>query len=495
MNDNKRFLKIIIVSQLIISLIMFIIISFILKDVVYYYNNTLYMLSKSEATKYMKATVNNTIFRIDTKRDRIYTQAKDAINFLEYEFSNIYNNCSLYDLKNIYFKILKTEVGEAVQIEIIDNYTGKIIHTSEKNKMDNLDKELFAKIVKKEKYTVKIYTTQNHLDNIVKKQIYDDIHNSNYQDNQYIWVNEIINYEGGENYAIRKIHPNIISSEGNSLSTNTKDIKGNFPYRKELDGIKQNGEILQTYYFKNKNDNRISEKLSYAKIYKPFNWVIATGAPINDIFKYTNQLNVYNKTKFLKLILTIIFFMAITNGALILIIINVQKKHYEFIDMYIKKETATDLLTGAFSRKWAEYFLNNCIFNNIKPLFIMIDIDNFKNVNDTYGHDVGDIVLKRVTNAIQICLHEEDKLVRWGGEEFLLFCPNIDIENELEFVEKILSTVNSIKFQSDNYIFKVSISMGGAYMTEHSSYTNTIKLSDEALYKSKHTGKNKYCRI
>lgn len=496
MNDNKKFLKIIIISQIISSIFIFVIISFLLKDIVYFNNNTLYMLTISESKKYMKQSVSNTIINIDTKRERIYNNAKDNLQILENSFKETPYDYPLSTIKNTYLKLLDTQLGESIQMELIDNSTKKIICSSEKNKNINLDKELFVKKIKKKEYTIRIYTRSNYLDNIVKKQIYNDIHNLSYQDNEYIWVNEILNYEGGDNYATRIIHPNLPSTEGDFLSTNTKDIRGNYPYLKELEGIKQNGEIVQTYYFKNKNDSNTSEKLSYSKLYKPFNWVISTGKPLNDIFKYTNKLNTYNSNKFIIIIGTIALFITFTSLLLISLIIIVNKKHYEFINEYIKNETERDLLTGALTRRWAEHFFNN-ILNKYQisnsPLFIMIDIDNFKYINDTYGHDIGDMVLKRVTNSIKICLNEEDRLIRWGGEEFLIFCPNMNNFNEFKFTEKILSTVNSIVFESNNNIFKVSISMGGAYMKDNMECNYAIKLADESLYKAKSTGKNRYC--
>ncbi|RXJ70117.1 hypothetical protein CRV08_00710 [Halarcobacter ebronensis] len=105
---------------------------------------------------------------------------------------------------------------------------------------------------------------------------------------RYSWINEIKNFEGGEKYAIRLIHPNLKSTEKMYLNTSTEDIKGNKPYLEELEGIKKNGEIYFKYYFKEINSNEITKKLSYAKLYKRFNWIIATGIPLNELQKEIN---------------------------------------------------------------------------------------------------------------------------------------------------------------------------------------------------------------
>ena len=109
------------------------------------------------------------------------------------------------------------------------------------------------------------------------------IRNLRLSDNGYIWVNKIVNYDGGDKYAIRQIHPNLPHTEGDWLSTSTEDIKGNKPYAAELNGVKKNGEIYLDYYFKKLDSNKIAHKMSYAKLYKPWDWVIATGVYLDDV--------------------------------------------------------------------------------------------------------------------------------------------------------------------------------------------------------------------
>ncbi|WP_372751946.1 ATP-binding protein [Labilibaculum sp.] len=130
----------------------------------------------------------------------------------------------------------------------------------------------------------------------LKNRAADRIRNTSLQDTGYLWVNEIINYQGGDKYAIRKIHSNLPQSEGLLLSTNLTDIKGNTPYLTELNGIKQNGEIYFKYWFKKKGSSKISQKLSYAKLYKKFNWIIASGVYLDDVNALINAQIQQEKT-------------------------------------------------------------------------------------------------------------------------------------------------------------------------------------------------------
>ncbi|WP_421920126.1 ATP-binding protein [Marinifilum sp.] len=150
---------------------------------------------------------------------------------------------------------LKTAINRTIQeIELIEEYYSNI-HNN-----DTIDIE---------------HKVKKHIKNHIKKTILID--------SGYIWINKILNYDGGDNYALRVVHPNLPEKEGHLLSTHTSDIKGNKPYLWELEGIKQKGDLFSTYWFKESKTNHISQKLTYAKLYKKYDWVIATGINLNDI--------------------------------------------------------------------------------------------------------------------------------------------------------------------------------------------------------------------
>lgn len=117
----------------------------------------------------------------------------------------------------------------------------------------------------------------------LKKTAANRIRKAKLKDSGYIWVNEVINFEGGDDYAIRLVHPNLTDTEGMLLSTNMEDIKGTKPYLTELEGVKRDGEIFFKYWFKKKNSQSIAPKFTYAKLYREFNWVIASGVYLDDV--------------------------------------------------------------------------------------------------------------------------------------------------------------------------------------------------------------------
>jgi signal transduction histidine kinase len=125
--------------------------------------------------------------------------------------------------------------------------------------------------------------SNEEFDRLFREEVRGMIHATRLPDDGYVWINEILDYEGGDEYAIRFAHPNLVDTEGDYLSTNATDVVGNMPYQEELDGIRQNGEIFFDYYFKKMGSDEISHKLSFAKLYAPYDWVVATGVYLDDV--------------------------------------------------------------------------------------------------------------------------------------------------------------------------------------------------------------------
>ena len=159
-----------------------------------------------------------------------------------------------------------------------------------------------------------------------------------------------------------------------------------------------------------------------------------------------------------------------------------------------QQASAYDLLTGAYTRKYFEFFLKNIIKNlynsHSKFSLILYDLDKFKNINDTYGHLVGDIVLKKVSQTILNSLHQDQILGRYGGEEFTIILPNADSEKAFKIAEHFRKKIENLIFTELER--SVTISLGIATFPEHGkTISELIEIADQALYHSKNTGRNK----
>lgn len=453
---------------------------------------------------FIKDTVLNIFAEIDGLRETKYNSYKKNTE-ARLRWLQVGVDLSDEDFVKFFISKFNEDVNGKMWTAILWNdSTGEVLYNSSELNTDKIDrtvedlKGILSSYSEIEKNNIKgiFGVSKSYIDEIVKEEIGNTIRNRKFSNNAYIWVNEVVNYDGGENYAIRRVHPNLIDTEGMYLSTDMKDIKGNLPYLKELEGIKKDGEIFFTYYFNKINSSKISEKITYAKLYKDYDWIIAMGVHLDDIDALTEIINkeISSSSSATITRLLIFIFMVLIIGFTILFLI--EKKHLLHSTKSLQEEINIDTLTKAFSRRCGEknineYFKQYKLTDN-SPVIMVIDIDNFKHINDKCGHSVGDVVLVEIVNTINHLIRSSDQLIRWGGDEFVGIFPGLREEHVAEFGQKILDGISIIEIPAGSDIIKTSISIGFSYFNEtDTDYNDVIKRADEALYKSKKEGKNK----
>lgn len=154
-----------------------------------------------------------------------------------------------------------------------------------------------------------------------------------------------------------------------------------------------------------------------------------------------------------------------------------------------------DGMTGLYNRRFLEQFIDKlasqALRENTNYSVMMLDIDFFKMVNDTYGHDVGDVVIKGLSDVISKSIRDSDLAIRYGGEEFVVLLHNATLEGSLEVAQKIHREFNIQKFHAGGEILQKTISIGVAqFPTDANSIWKCIKFADTALYYAKEHGRN-----
>ena len=162
----------------------------------------------------------------------------------------------------------------------------------------------------------------------------------------------------------------------------------------------------------------------------------------------------------------------------------------------LKDTTLRDPMTTLYNRRFLNELLDSNIPSRVKENCIhsvlMIDIDFFKKVNDTYGHDIGDEVIKRLALIMKNSIRDSDMPVRYGGEEFLILLLNSTLEKTNDIAQTIRKNFESESFMSGGEAFKKTLSVGIAnYPNDGDSLWKIIKYADEALYEAKNSGRNK----
>ena len=163
----------------------------------------------------------------------------------------------------------------------------------------------------------------------------------------------------------------------------------------------------------------------------------------------------------------------------------------------LSKEVKTDFLTNIANKKaiqeeiqkqesaYQRYGTNYSV--------VFFDIDHFKNINDTYGHDAGDVILKSLGLLFRRYARDVDTIGRFGGEEFVAILPNTDKEGAYKFAEKLREIISKTKFMYKKTRINVTVSAGVASRDEVNSSEELIKKADERLYLAKKNGRNRVC--
>lgn len=161
----------------------------------------------------------------------------------------------------------------------------------------------------------------------------------------------------------------------------------------------------------------------------------------------------------------------------------------------LEKISITDHLTGLPNRRFAMVQLDLLWEESQvrkEPLAcLMIDADGFKTINDTYGHDAGDSVLKRLAKELKYSVRSDDIVCRLGGDEFVIFCPNTPKEGALKLAEATRKKVNTLQVPAGEGCWNGSVSIGVASRDDEMKDTNSLlKAADEAVYEAKNAGRN-----
>lgn len=148
----------------------------------------------------------------------------------------------------------------------------------------------------------------------------------------------------------------------------------------------------------------------------------------------------------------------------------------------------TDTLTFLPNRRWLTHALEERLARKKRFTLILVDIDHFKQINDTYGHEVGDAVLQEVSDCLHHQIRAGDVIGRWGGEEFLIIASEEDGQGALQLAHRLRETLQNYKLESN---LSVTASFGVSLSREDDTVTTLLKRADLALYRAKNNGRNR----
>jgi diguanylate cyclase (GGDEF)-like protein len=165
------------------------------------------------------------------------------------------------------------------------------------------------------------------------------------------------------------------------------------------------------------------------------------------------------------------------------------------LQVALQELAVRDSLTGLYNRRYLDETLEREVSRarreGIPLSLVMLDIDHFKRVNDTYGHQVGDEVLRMLASTLLADIRAEDVACRYGGEEFLILLPNMPLETTMLRAQAWRSAVEALRVTHGNFQITFTISLGVSAYPEHGKTPDDLtRCADQALYRAKNEGRN-----
>ncbi len=157
-----------------------------------------------------------------------------------------------------------------------------------------------------------------------------------------------------------------------------------------------------------------------------------------------------------------------------------------------------DPLTGMLNRSWLDdqlpALVERCVDAGVQITSLFVDVDRFKQINDTFGHAVGDEVLQGVSRLLMLGVRDSDACIRYGGEEFLLILPGAEENGALDVAERLRRSVSGHDWERTSPGLRVSASLGLAQRRENEDITSWLSRADQAMYTAKRDGRNRVRR-
>jgi diguanylate cyclase (GGDEF)-like protein len=159
--------------------------------------------------------------------------------------------------------------------------------------------------------------------------------------------------------------------------------------------------------------------------------------------------------------------------------------------------STTDVLTNCFNRRAFTALVDRCLDRMLRETpptvgaLLVIDVDHFKAVNDSFGHDTGDQALKLIADTIRDTVREKDAVGRIGGEEFSVFLPGVNYAQAEAMAERIRAAITALRFAPKGKPYKLSVSIGGVTFEQSATFSDLYRQADVRLYDAKRNGRNR----
>ena len=329
----------------------------------------------------------------------------------------------------------------------------------------------------------------------IEKTTLDRVNHIDMTNSPYMFILKLIKPSGGENFAKIIFYNNRNDVVDKLISSNKVDIDKKHFLEKVVNDIDEHGYSYAIYKHEKPNQKSINKKLTYFYLYKPLQWIITSSVYLDEVNKEIEKKELELEKHIRNTIYLSLFLLVMFSLLVVVVFYRISNQVYNEIkknEQKLKLLATIDELTGAYNRRaFLELIKKNSYrskrYNEHLSLMIF-DIDFFKKINDTYGHGVGDHVLKSLVRVVFENIRQEDLLARWGGEEFIILMPQTSLKSAFDLAERLRKNIEKYEFPK---VGRVTVSLGLAEFSSKDDIESFIKRADDALYTAKGNGRNR----
>jgi diguanylate cyclase (GGDEF)-like protein len=221
-------------------------------------------------------------------------------------------------------------------------------------------------------------------------------------------------------------------------------------------------------------ENNESFLLSEVKL-QSLNWRVILLLPMQSKQNRLNEIFINN---FLMIFVAVLFFMAFVCAL------------SRYLGHKIAKHVDIDHLSQLPNRRFVERRFSQFLDDEMQLSLVVLDIDHFKSINDNYGHNVGDVVIHKVSKILKDAVRTDDIAARWGGEEFILILPGATFDIAVDIAERLRQILSKSDLHIDNQTLHITASLGVTYSNGDQELLDLVEIADDLLYEAKRSGRN-----
>ena len=316
------------------------------------------------------------------------------------------------------------------------------------------------------------------------------------------WIDRITKLDDGRERRVRVVDPETPARAGMSLDS--KGI-GNGPWNFASNGLTEaaEGELVShtdDAAWNEANGESVTARThTCAMYYAPYEWAVCAAFRLDLVGVDSIRSQEESRKETIRLGVGMALGFAAVLAIAILLILTGNSKYYKLRQKKLRDQVEKDALTGANTRGYGIQLLSEAFrrFENgseISPALMVLDVDKFKSINDTYGHDGGDEALKRIVKSATKVMRGKDCVIRWGGDEFIAVFYKMEHARAEAVANRLRRAICDTPVKYGEQEFRVTVSIGVTWFKfGDSDYTEALKRADEALYVSKEEGRNQVC--